>query len=182
MICVRSDTRFTEMLHKGNCSVLGKEEHIKMKQDHITGQKKKEQEEIKFFRSFLLFLIHSFDCLFTHQSRSVKVRNQMERNLLTSISLMWNMHVSTLLKKTLYSQIVYSFPIQSTFDKDQSKELLSLFQRLKKEVEKYPFLNKNYKNQCENMLEQILQYYLLNSDSVLFIVDPDLPRPWISKP
>ncbi|WP_419959849.1 hypothetical protein [Psychrobacillus sp. BM2] len=153
-----------------------------MKMDYVNAHKKRELEYINFFRSFLLFLTKTFDSLLTQEFLSIEKSNQMERNVMTSISLLWTLHVSIFSKRILYPKTSHEKLSHQTFDDKQSREVLPLLQQLKKEVGQYSFLNENYKIQCVNTLEQIQQYYL-SSFSTPTIVESNLhaPPPWLSK-
>lgn len=153
-----------------------------MKIDHAISQKERELAYTNFFRSFLLFLIQTLESLLTYDSLSIETNNQLERDLMTSISSLWNMHASIFSKKTLYSNILSKNSFPQTFDDYQAREVLPLLLQLKAEIEYCPFLNANSKIQCKNTLDLILQYYLLNSTSPI-IVESNLyaPPPWLSK-
>jgi hypothetical protein len=152
-----------------------------MKMDYVTAYKKVEPEYIIFFRSFLLFLTKIFDSLSTHESLPIETCNQVERNVMTSLSLLWTMHVSIFSKKVLYPKAFHNNSPKKTFDDYQSRNILPLLQQLMKEVEQYPFLNEDYKVQCRNSLEQI--HYHVSSSSAPIIVESNLhaPPPWLSK-
>ena len=154
-----------------------------MKMDYVTAHKNGELEYINFFHSFLLFLTKTFDSILTPESLPIEKSNQLERNVMTSLSLLWTLHVSIFSKRILYPKASHEKSILQTFDDHQSESILPLLQQLKKEVEQYPFLNKSYKIQCENTLEQILRYYHLKSSSMPIIVESNLqaPPPWLSK-
>ena len=136
-----------------------------MKMDYVIVHKNGELEYIKFFHSFLLFLTKTFHSILTHESLPIETSNKMERNVMTSLSLLWTMHVSIFSKKVLYPDIFHNNSPQQTFDDYQSRTILPFLQQLMKEVEQYPFLNEDYKVQCRNTLEQILRYYHINSSS-----------------
>ncbi|WP_391204327.1 hypothetical protein [Psychrobacillus sp. L4] len=154
-----------------------------MKMDYDTAHKKREVEYINFFRSFLLFLNRTFDSLLTHESLPIETSNKMERNVMTSLSLLWTLHISIFSKRILYPKTSQEKLILPTFDDYQSRTILPLLQQLKKEVEQFPFLNESYKIQSENTLDQILRYYHLSSSSIPIIVESNLhaPPPWLSK-
>lgn len=153
-----------------------------MKMDYVTAHNKRELEYINFFRSFLLFLTKTFDSLLTQESLSIEKSNQMERNVMTSISLLWTLHVSIFSKRILDTKNSHEKLSPQTFGDKQSSEILPLLQQIKKEVGQYPFLNENYKIQCVNTLEQI-QHYYLHSTAIPTIVESNLhaPPPWLSK-
>ncbi|WP_210471313.1 hypothetical protein [Sporosarcina sp. 6E9] len=150
-----------------------------MKMDYITAYKKVEPEYIIFFRSFLLFLTKIFDSLSTHESLPIETSNKIERNFMTSLSLLWTMHVSIFSKKVLCPKIFHNSFSQQTCDDYQSRGILPLLQQLMREVEQYPFLNEDYKAHCVNTLEQISRYYY---SSTPIIVESNLhvPPPWLS--
>lgn len=150
--------------------------------DYVTVHKKRELEYINFFRSFLLFLTKTFDSLLTQEFLSIEKSNQMERNVMTSISLLWTLHVSIFSKRILYPKTSHEKLPHQTFDDKQSREVLPLLQQLKKEIGQYPFLNENYKIKCVNTLEQI-QHYYLSSTAIPSNVESNLhaPPPWLSK-
>ena len=152
-----------------------------MKMDYVAAHKKRELGYINFFRSFLLFITKTFDTLLTQEFLSIEKSNQMERNVMTSISLLWTLHVSIFSQRILYNTSHEKTPRQ-TFDEKQSRAILPLLQQLKIEVEQYPFLNENYKIQCVKTLEQIQQFYM-NSTAITTIVESNLhaPPPWLSK-
>ncbi|MGE7980511.1 hypothetical protein [Psychrobacillus sp. NPDC093200] len=152
-----------------------------MKMDYASAHNE-ELEYINFFQSFLLFLTKTFDAILTHESLSLEKSNQMERNVMTSLFLLWTLHVCIFSKRILNPKASHEKLIIQTFDEDQTEKIFLLLQQLKKEVEQYAFLNKSYKIQCENTLEQILEYYHLKSFSKP-IVESNLqaPPPWISK-
>jgi hypothetical protein len=151
-----------------------------MKMDYVTAHKNGELEYINFFQSFLLFLTKTFDSILTHESLPLEKSNQMERNVMTSLSLLWTLHVSIFSNRILYLKTSHEKSNLSTFDDNQSITILPLLQQLKNEVERYPFLNQSYKIKCEKTLEQILRHYHLSSST---IVETNLhaPPPWLSK-
>ena len=65
-----------------------------MKMDYVTDDKKREPEYIIFFRSILLFLTKIFDFNLIHESLPIETCNQMERNVMTYLSLLWTLNVS----------------------------------------------------------------------------------------
>jgi len=153
-----------------------------MKMDYVKAHKKRELEYIDFFCSFLLFLTKTFDTLLTQEFLSIEKSNQMERNAMTSISLLWTLHVSIFSKKILYPKTSHEKIPYQTFDEKYSRAILPPLQQLKEKVQQYHFLNENWKIQCVNTLEQIQQFYL-NSTEIPTIVESNLhaPPPWLSK-
>lgn len=147
-----------------------------MEVNHTAFQKRKEKEYTNFFRSLLLFLTHSIEELNKDESISVKKRDQLERNLVTSLSLIWNMYMIIFTKNTL--------PIKShsvEIDEKYSRALLPLIQQLKKYIEKYPFINKTYKIKSVHMLEQILQFHVVGSNEEdLEKLSTPPPAPWLA--
>ena len=150
--------------------------------DYVAAHKKRELDYINFFRSFLLFITKTFDTLLTQEFLSIEKSNQIERNVMTSISLLWTLHVSIFPTRILYPNTSHEKTPHQTFDEKQSRAVLPLLQQLKKEVEQYPFLNENHKIKCVKALEQIQQFYL-NSTAITTIVESNLhaPPPWLSK-
>jgi hypothetical protein len=153
-----------------------------MKMDYVTAHKKRELEYINFFCSFLLFLTKTFDNILTQESLSIEKSNQMERNVMTSFSLLWTLHVSIFSKKMLYPKTSHEKIFYQTFDEKHSKVVLPLLRQLKEKVGQYTFINENCKVQCINTLEQIQQFYL-NSTTIPTIIESNLnaPPPWLSK-
>ena len=170
------------MLHYVECSCIGEGEHTKMKMDYPTAYKKWEPEYIIFFRSFLLFLTKILDFLLTYESLPIETSNQMERNVMTSLSLLWTLHVSIYSKIVLYPDIFHNNSLRQTIDDYQSRTILPFLKQLMKKIEQYPFLNEDYKVQCRNTLEQIFRYYHISSSSNPIIVESNLhaPPPWLS--
>lgn len=153
-----------------------------MKMDYVTAYKKREPEYINFFRSHLLFLTKIFDSLLPHESLPVETSNEMERNVMTSLTLLWTMHVSIFSKKLLHPNTFHSNSPLQTFDDYQSRTISPLLQQLMVEIEQYPFLNEDYKVHCGNTLEQILRYYHISSSLTPIIVESNLHAspPWVS--
>lgn len=150
-----------------------------MKMDYDTILLKKELEYLNFFHSFLLFLSKTFDSIFTYESLPIENSNQLELNVMTSLSLLWTLHVSIFSNRLLNLKTSHEKPKLSTFDDNQSIIILPLLQQLKNYIEQYPFLKEIYKIKCENTLEQILRHYHLNPST---IVESNLhaPPPWLS--
>ena len=159
-----------------------KGERTYMNMDDVTAHNKRELEYINFFCSFLLFLTKAFDTLFTQELLSVEKSNRMERNIMTSVSLLWTLHVSIFSKKMLYNISPHDKMTSQTFDEKHSNTILPLITQLKKKVNKYPFINENQKIQCLNTLEQIQLFYT-NPPDIPTIVVSNLhaPPPWLSK-
>lgn len=157
-----------------------KERRNTMKVNHTALQKKKEKEYSNFFQYLILFLIHTIEELKNGESIPVKVRNQLELNMVTSISLLWNMYMIMFTKNTSHHRSRSQVFIQ-TFDEKQTRILLPLIQQLKKGIEKYQFFNNHYKIQTVKMLEQIHQYHIVSSnDSGSFNLDTFPPAPWLA--
>jgi len=153
-----------------------------MKMDYVKARNKRELEYIKFFCSFLLFLNKTLDTFLAQEFLSIEKSHQMERNVMTSISLLWTLHVSIFSKKMLYPKASQEKIPCQTFDEKYSKVVLPPLQQLKAKVGQYHFLNENWKIQCVNTLEQIQQYYLISTE-IPTIVESNLhaPPPWLSK-
>ncbi|QFG00352.1 hypothetical protein PB01_16890 [Psychrobacillus glaciei] len=154
-----------------------------MKTDHAIAQIERELAYTNFFRSFLFFLTQTIESLLTYESLPIETNNQLEQDLMTSISSLRNMHVSIFTKKTLYSKVLNNQSMSQPFDDDQAREIWPLLQQLKTEIEHCTFLNEDYKSQCRNTLDQILHYYLLNSATSPIMIESNLhaPPPWLSK-
>ena len=151
-----------------------------MTMDYDTTLKKREQQYLNFFHSFLLFLSKIFDSILTYESLPIEKRNQLEQNVMTSLSLLWTLHVSTFSNRILYLKTSHKKSNQLTFNENQSITILPLLKQLKNEIEQYPFLNESYKIKCEHTIENILRHYRLNHST---IVESNLhaPPPWLSE-
>ncbi|WP_071392822.1 hypothetical protein [Bacillus tuaregi] len=155
-----------------------------MRVNHREDQKRKEQEFIHFTYSFIVFLLQLFQLLDAHEPLSRKMRIQMEHNIMTSISILWKVHVSIFSKKRLYIQIDRTLRKRESFyfNYEQSKELQPFFLQLKNVVGNYSFLLETDQIQCQSMLEQISQYYDFRSSSSPISVEPEHSAPpWLAK-
>ena len=153
-----------------------------MKMDYVTARNNRELEYINFFCSFLLFLNKTFDTLLNQEFISKEKCNQMERNVMTSISLLWTLHVSIFSKNMLYPKTSEEKVPFQTFDEKNSKAFLPSLQQLKEKVQRYHFSNENWKIQCVNTLDQIQQFYFISTE-IPTIIESNLhaPAPWLSK-
>ena len=149
-----------------------------MKMDSDTTLKKSELEYLNFFHSFLLFLSKMFDSILIYEPLPIENSNQLEQNVMTSLSLMWTLHVSIF--STLYLKTTHQKLNLPTFEDNQTTMILPLLQKLKNDIDQYPFLNEIYKVKCENTLEQILCHYHVDPSK---IVESNLhaPPPWLSR-
>lgn len=151
-----------------------------MKVDHAAFQKKKEKEYSNFFYSLIIFLTQTIEELMNGESTPVKVRKQLELNVVTSISLLWNMYMIMFTKNTFHQRLRSQVFIQ-VFDEKYSRTLQPLIQQFIKDIEKYHFINKDHKLQTVNMLEQINQYHLVCSyDNNSINIDTQPPAPWLA--
>lgn len=150
-----------------------------MKMDYDTTLKERELEYINFFHSFLLFLTKTFDTILTNESLPIEKSNQLERSVMTSLSLLWTLHVFIFSNSILYFKTSNEKSKLLTFDDNQSLTILSLLQQLKNDIEQYPFINESYKIKCEHTLEQILRHYNLNSSTIIKS-NLHAPPPWLS--
>lgn len=151
-----------------------------MTMNNVTAQKKREKEYLNFVHSFLLFLSKTFDSILNYESLPIEKRNQLEQNVMTSISLLWTLHVCIFSNRIPYLKTSLQKSLQLTFDDSQSIIILNLLKQLKNKIEHYPFLNESYKIKCEHTLEHILHHYHLSSST---IVESNLhaPLPWLSE-
>ncbi|MGG3942858.1 hypothetical protein ABEV54_15615 [Peribacillus psychrosaccharolyticus] len=151
-----------------------------MKVDYAAFQKKKEKEYSNFFCSLIIFLTQTIEELMNGESTPVKVRKQLELNVVTSISLLWNMYMIMFTKNTSHQRLRSQIFIQ-VFDEKYSRTLQPLIQQFIKDIENYHFINKDHKLQTVKMLEQINQYHLLCSyDNNSINIDAQPPAPWLA--
>ena len=151
-----------------------------MKVNYTAFQKRKEKEYTNFFRSLLLFLIHSIEEISNDKSIPAKVKHQLEFNLVNSISILWNMYMIMFTTNTLDTKSRSKVVFQN-FDEKYSRVLVPLIQQLIKDIEKYYFINKQYKFQSVKMLKQILQFHFVdsNEDSLVHLDAPP-SVPWLA--
>lgn len=143
--------------------------------------KEKENNEMRFFHSALMFLNELFSLLLISGEIPAGLKKRMEESALTSLRLIFTLHVSNRFRKNLFNKIdqldVYSF--QS--NRKSVGDFLYLIKRLEAKGNKYSFYSQDHKLLFDNLLEHICHYHQIRSNNVIFIENNKIAPPWIAE-
>lgn len=115
----------------------------------------------------------------THADEDTIARRQIENSLVSSISILWNMHVSTFSLKTLYLKIRNHRFSSLTFNEKQSEYIVPLLQEIKSIIEQHSFIQQIDKTIYLTLLDQVMQYYR-NDKNIVVVEASSHAKPWFT--
>lgn len=141
---------------------------------------KKETSPFTYFHDHFYFLTRLMECLRTQETLNDQTRMHIERNVTTSLSLLWSLHVSYFSKKRLYLQLNYD-PLSKQDTDSISLSMGGSLQKFKAFLDGYSFYSEHQEKHCKNMTNQLLQFYSSHPDYVRVVIKSNsLKPPWLS--
>ncbi|MDG5473244.1 hypothetical protein P6709_15945 [Jeotgalibacillus sp. ET6] len=129
-----------------------------------------------FIEMFIVFLTKAVDLLLTDQIFSQK-KTFVEQNLITSLSLLSNLHESIVSRKLRYEiDDSYTLP----FDEKQQLKIRLLIYELKSRIYHSGDLSKTVQAQCSRLIDQLLAYYPPRPNVRIIIECSKKVSPWLA--
>lgn len=138
---------------------------------------KSERMSTQFFHYFTLFLtekIKRFDTTLLTNKEIIL----FEKNIATSLSLMWDLHHLLLCNHSEHLLIRNFTPHTTLSNKDIKNSAKRSFQKFQHITHSFSFIESEYQNQCELALEKILSFYLSNDQFINVTNTQPVPKPW----
>lgn len=143
---------------------------------NVIKPQEKEELFLQFFHSYLTFLIYIYKT--DKCNGDYSDRQQLESHLISSLTLMWQIHVATSTFKTYYKKVGFEHGTGLIYNEEQSKLIVPKLQEMRLVIKGYPNIEKSNKLYCLSLLEQTKHYYEKNMS---VIVDASLhAAPWLA--
>lgn len=138
----------------------------------------KEALFLQFVDSYVTFLIYVCNHSLLNCKARQKYCQELEFNIIRSITLMWQLHVTNTILKSEYLEMDFTQGTSITYNHEQSKRIMPKFKKLKKIIQNIPCFQSENKRYCLSLLDQTQSYYQPNGYA--FIEDNFDVEPWLT--
>ncbi|TDL30756.1 hypothetical protein E2R51_17385 [Jeotgalibacillus sp. S-D1] len=135
-------------------------------------------DHIPLFQSYTQFLIQMMELLLALDCSSQKTKIRLEKNIISSLSLMVHLHESLVSKKLLYPEL-FSQTLM-TSNEDQLEAFITPFQEFKRRVDRYTFSSEENQKRFNLFFQKILSCYPPLPYSIRFVIEKKVASPWLA--